>query len=528
MQRTCESLQANTQVNLQAIRKKRSRNKGKAGQVSERGYQDFNSTASNYRFTAVGEGGEKQSVAIDPGWLQCDAYTALTVYQKCAPVFAVVTARANRISSLDYSIIPENKIEDNIAKNLKDIRDIFSETPPDSMFDIGRKIKMLTEARGVLPDLRPDFSNFDSCMIRWRRRIMSVKLDRADEIQDFFMHPSKGMLWNDFAKQYTQDLLVHGRSAIYKEKIKLLNGRDRLNSIHMLPGGSVFPVKGDYVGQFLGYVQITDGMRTPQLFFQDELSLSQYMPNSSLVNGLTPIDALINLAAENLLFSDLMLKKADGSQPPEKLVVFGEPDPAFGSAPDMQSSTNQFLNKDEQRRIENKLNRKKREGAVAILSGYGNPMLVDLSKSDTLPTQMVRQDQINKYVAMAFNASNQEINETGGDGTSGRSTAESQERADNAKGIRPIIVNMEQTFTHEIIPMRYGYGYRMQFSVPMSEREKIELAKIKGDSGLWSKNEIRRDDLSLDPIRDPAFDIPTGAAPQQQMGDALTQIANRM
>lgn len=495
---------------------------------TERGYSDFNSTASNYRFTAAAENGEKRSVAIDPGWMQVDPYTALTVFQKCAPVYAVVTARANRISTLEFSIIPDKKIEDQIATNLKDIRDIFEEADEGTMYAIGKRIRLLTEARKVLPDLKPDFSNFDRCMIRWRRAIMSTKADKAKEIEDFFMQPAQGMLWNDFAKQYTQDLLVHGRAAIYKQKILMLTGRKLLHSIHMLPGGSVFPVKGDFVGEFLGYVQITDGMKEPQLFFQDELSFSQYMPNSSLVNGLTPIDALINLAAENLLFNDLMLKKADGSTPPEKLVVFGENDPNFASDPNFQNSTATFLNKDEQRRIENKLNRRKREGAVAILSGYGNPMLVDLSKADTLPTQMNRQDQINKYVAMAFNASNQEINETGGDGTSGRSTSETQERADNAKAIRPIIVTMEQTFTHEIIPQRFGYGYTMQFSVPMSEREKIELAKIKSDSGLWSKNEIRREDLHLDPVRDPAFDIPQGAQPQQQIGDALGMIANRI
>jgi hypothetical protein len=494
----------------------------------ERGYSDFNSTASNYRFTAATESGEKRSVAIDPGWLQVDPFTALTVFQKCAPVFAVVSSRANRISTLEFSIVPDKKIEDQIATSLKDVRDIFEETDPGSLYLLGKRIRLLVEARKVLPDLKADFSNFERCMIRWRRGIMSVKTDKANEITEFLMQPSKGMLWNDFSKQYTQDILVHGRSAIYKQKIKLLNGRERLNALHMLPGGSVFPVKGEYVGEFLGYVQITDGMREPQLFFQDEVSLSQYMPNSSLVNGLSPIDALINLAAENLLFNDLMLKKADGSTPPEKLVVFGENDPNFSSDPTFQTSTTTFLEKDEQRRIENKLNRRKREGAVAILSGYGNPMLVDLSRADTLPTQMNRQDQINKYVAMAFNASNQEINETGGDGTSGRSTAESQERADNAKGVRPIIITMEQTFTHEVIPQRFGYGYTMQFSVPMSEREKIELAKIKGDSGLWSKNEIRRDDLFLDPIRDPAFDIPQGAAPQQQIGGALEQIANRL
>lgn len=495
---------------------------------SNRGYADFNATAGNYRFTAKTKTGDKQSVAIDPGWMQVDSYTALTVFQKCAPVYAVVSARANRISTLEFTIIPDKKIEDQIAINLKDIRDLYEEADEPTMYALGKRIRLLNEAKKILPDLKPNFSNFDKCMIRWRRMIMSAKMDKASEIQDFFMQPAQGMLWNDFAKQYTQDLLVHGRTAIYKQSMKLLNGRSILHAVHMLPGGSVFPVKGEFVGEFLGYVQITDGMREPQLFFQDELSFSQYMPNSSLVNGLTPIDALVNLVAENLLFNELMLQKADGSTPPEKLVVFGENDPNFASDPNFQNSTAVPINRDEQRRVENKLNRMKKQGAVAVLSGYGTPMVVDLSKSDTLPTQMNRQDQINKYVAMTFNASNQEINATGGDGTSGRSTSETQERSDNAKGLRPIIVTMEQTFTHEIIPQRFGYGYSMQFSVPMSERENIELAKIKSDSGLWSKNEIRRDDLHLDPIRDPSFDIPQGAQPQQQIGDALGMIANRI
>ncbi len=488
-----------------------------------RGYQAYNEYRA-VQTSAVDKSGEIHSIEIEQQWTQLDPLTMLSIYQKCAPVFAVVTSRVNRIAALDFRIIPNTKIEDKIAANLKDCRNMFEEYSRDNYASLGKKLKIFVEIKRVLPDVFPDLSNFDAQLMRWSQAIKHQKNDRSNEIHDFLSQPAPGVYWTDYIKELSQDALVHGRWAVYKQPLQDLLGRTRIHSLYPLPGGTVVPIKGDFVGELHGYAQITDGLQQPQLFYRDEISFGRYMPNSAILNGLTPIDALVNLTAENMLFNRLMAEYADGSNRPDKVLVFGEP----ANGLDFESADGKIsdpLDKGEQRRIENKLNRIKREAGVAILSGVGTPIVMDLTRADTLAAQQARQDYINKCVAMVYNASQAEINETGGDGTSGRSTSESQERADNAKGVRPMLRNFEEVHTHDIIPSIFGYGYAMEFDSPRSDEEQIALAKMKVDSGLFSRNEVRVGDFNVDPIRDPSFDIPQGAQPAQQGAEALQAIA---
>lgn len=490
-----------------------------------RGYQSYNENRA-VQTSAIDKSGDLHSIEIEQQWTQLDPITMLSIYQKCAPVFAVVTSRVNRIASLDFRIIPDTKVEDRIAANLKDHRNMFEEYSSQEFADFGKRLRIYVEIKRVLPDVFPDLSNFDSQLLRWSQSIKHYKNDRTNEIHDFLSQPAPGFYWTDYIKELSQDALVHGRWAVYKQPIRSIVGKSRVNSLYPLPGGTVVPIKGEFVGELHGYAQITDGLQAPQLFFRDEVSFSRYMPNSAVLNGMTPLDALVNLVAENLLFNRLMADYADGSQRPDKMVVFGEP----ANGMDLTDAANipDPLDKAEQRRIENKLNRIKREAGVAILSGVGTPIVLDLTKADTLAAQQARQDYINKCVAMVYNASQAEINETGGDGTSGRSTSESQERSDNTKGVRPMLRSFEEIHTHDIIPSIFGYGYQLEFDSPRSDEEQIALAKMKIDSGLFSRNEIRTGDFNVDPIRDPAFDVPQGAQPAQQTADAMQAIASSM
>lgn len=491
--------------------------------TSSRGYRSY-ASFRDIGVTGYDQQGEAHNVRIEQMWGELDPLTKLQIYQKCPPVFAVVSGRANRISSLEFSIMPFKKIEDQIAYELKCKRDHFNDIDATNFYAFGQRAKLFAEMSKMLPHLRPDLSNFDRELYQWSKRIKGEVADKCNEIKDFFMQPSRGVQWSEFIKQCTVDLLVHGRLAIYKQQLKGVLG-SRLGGIIPLPGGSVYPVKGEYVGEFLGYVQMVDGFKEPQLFHTDEVCFMQYLPNSGVANGLSPIDSLLNLVSENLLFSEMMARYADGSKPPEKAVVFGEPANGFGFG-DTGGYTDP-IDKGEQRRIENKLNRIKREAGVAILTGIGTPMVLDLTRADTLASQMQRQEQIDRSVAMVYNSSNMEINQTGGDGTSGRSTSETQERAENQKAIRSTIVIFEEKFTHEIIPQAFGYGYYMQFSSPRSDEEKVNLAKLKKDSGLFSTNEIRVEDFNRDPYG-PEYDLPQAAAPQQQQTDALMSIANKL
>lgn len=488
-----------------------------------RGYKSY-ATFRDIGVSGRDNEGELHSVRIEQMWGELDPLTKLQIYQKCAPVLAVVSGRANRISSLEFSILPQKKIEDEIAHELKSKRDQFSEIDGWSAYEIGQRVRLYSDMRKFLPGLRLDMANFDKELYRWSKAVKSRVTDRCNEIKEFFLQPSRGVQWSEFIKQGVVDLLVHGRGALYKQQVQDIRG-SRLAGLMWLPGGSVYPIKGEYVGEFLGYVQMVDGWKEPQIFHTDEVCMMQHLPNSGVANGIAPIDSLLSLVSGNMLFSDLMARYADGSNYPEKAVVFGEP--ANGMPADSGQFFNDPIDKGEARRIENKLNRLKREAGVAILTGVGTPMVLDLTRADTLNTQMQWMPHIDRYVAMVFNSSNQEINQTGGDGTSGRSTSETQERAENQKAIRSTIVTFEEKFTHEIIPQAFGYGYYMQFSSPRSDEEKVNLAKTKKDSGLFGVNEIRVSDFNADPLG-PEFDIPQGAPPQQQTTEALTAIANKL
>ena len=466
-----------------------------------RGIQVINA-AELYKVSAKDKYGRKHNVGIDDRHLRLSYEDKLRMYEKCPPVLGVVTSRANRMSTLDYSVVQTKHSEDEIVSELKEWRDIFHEyNIPGSMYYFGKRARAYQEIKRRI-DVLPDLSNFDAALKRWAKDINHKTQKSVAEIEDFFAHPNPDMLWNEFIKIITQDLLIQGAMATYKKD----------GNLYPLPGGTVYPIKSQYVGGPSGYVQIPVWGDSPQLFFKDEMAYAQYMPNSNIAVGICPLEALTNLVAENLLFSVLMAEKADGSEAPQKLLVFGAPQ-SIGDAGN--DAVEVPLDTDEQARAEKILNSKQKERAVKIITGYGTPAILDLSKADTIGTQLERQNKIDQYVAMVFNASNAEINQTGGDGTSGRSTSESQERADNSKGVFPFVRIVEELFTHQIIPYKYGYGWEMKFSTPMSESEKVDIAMKKAQSGIFDVNEIRVNDFQVEAYPEQIYDRPQAQQPPQ-------------
>jgi hypothetical protein len=406
-----------------------------------------------------------------------------------------------------------------MVQQLRDWRSIFLEYSGNEFMSLGVRVKMLQLLRQHLHELLPDLSNFDSSLMRWSRKIRNVNADRAFEIKDFFMCPSPDKIWPDFIKEFVADLHIHGRAAIYKQVVD-----GKVSNLYILPGGTVFPVQGKFVGQWHGYIQIPEGMRygkfEPQIFFSNELSFARYMPNSSILNGMTPIDALVNQVSEHLLFDRLMAEQADGTKAPEKLLVFGQQ--GIGIDPsDIADTGGDPVDADEQRRVELKLNQARRRAGIATLTGYGTPVQIDLSKENTMQIQMQRQDQIKKMVGLVFNATNVELNETDSGGTSGRSTAEVQERVENQRGVRPILRIIEELFSRTIIPFKFGYGWQMQFATPKSDSDQVELGKNMVESGLFSVNEVRVNEFNAEPISDPEFDKPKSPSAQPQQQEAV-------
>lgn len=411
----------------------------------------------------------------------------LMIFQLCPPIQGIVTSRAHRISGTKINIEPDKKVEDRIVEELRSKKQIWVEmgTQEGVEYKVARA-QIYAQMKYYLSDLFLDMTNFETSLLRWKKKINFKKVDRCNEVLDWLQEPSNGVKWQDFVKQYIVDLHVHGTAAIYKE---VLN--DRLENLYILPGGTVIPLRSEFVTSAYGYVQIVSGYE-PELYFADELSFSQYVPISEKSYGVIPLEALINKTTEYLLFDKRMADEADGTKPPEKAVIVTDNSP-FGSADkDMLLP----LDADEQMRIEKKLNDPIKTGVITLTGT--NATVIDLSRENLMDLMTRRQEFLEKSMAMCFNMSNVEINQTGSSDTSGRSTSETQAEIDQGKGIIPIQKNIEVHFNQDILPFRFGDGYNLAFDITKSEVEKYDLLTKK--KGFYTINEIRVNDLNEDPL----------------------------
>lgn len=430
------------------------------------------------------------------------------VVRQHSTVFGLVTGRMNRISAFEWDIIPEYKKEDETEYYAKCLRARIKELGTQSglAFRIA-SARLYGELNKILPDCFPDLSNFDAALLRRKRRIQSAKKRDCEEVEAWLREPNIHDDYEEFVKTYVYDMLTHGVAAIYKE---YLSGR--LENFYVLPGGSVFPLRARYVGGYEAYAQVIYGYPT-QIFFQDEISFDRYVPSSARAYGWVPVEALVNKVTEGLMFDKLMAEQADGTRPPEKVLIFGSnKDPYDPMSSDDQGAP---IPEEENRRIEKIFNEKKKY-SVRSITGYGTPFLLDMSKENTMDIQMRRQDQLDKAIALAFNATNNEINQTGSEGTSGRSTSEVNSEIDHGKGVMPMLIQIENFFNKDIIEMRYGPGYCYEYKKTESEKEKMELYQTQLSTGLYSVNEIRVKELNEDPFPDSQFDFPAAAVPKAQ------------
>ncbi len=483
---------------------------GNTPQPSPRGY-DVYSYSQLMGLTGKDKDGNIQHVDYQVPVFALDPYTRVEIFKLCAPVFGVVTSRMNRISALEYTVIPDSKNEDKTVQRLKYLKSLHSEYPTDSFYALGVRMECVKEIRECLPEILPDLSNFDKALYRWHKLIKNSKQDVADEISDWLQQPNQDQEWVDFIKAWVFDLMVHGVGALYKEELN-----NKVENIYILPGGSVYPVQEERVGGVSAYIQ-TMMTLDPLVLYKDEIVYSSYIPSSASKYGFVPLDALVNKVAESLLFDKLMADQADGTRPPEKILVFGE-NTQFGDFKGMDNFT-MPLRKEEQQRIEHIIN-EARMGAVRVLSGYGQPFTLDLTRENTMSTQMQRQEAILKDIALVFNMSNMEVNLSGGDGTSGRNTSEAQAEIENAKGTRPITKLIESRINKQVLPFRFGSGYKLEFITEQSEQEEYQTISSKMQTGIYTVNEIRIE-KGLDPFDDQQFDRPPNTQPSQgqdQMG----------
>ena len=404
------------------------------------------------------------------------------IFKLCTPVFAVISGRMNRISAFDFNIVADKKYADRQYEALKNYYQIWKEYQ--GATDIKYRIvkaKMFGEILRILPDVLPDCSNFRMALMRWSKRINVVDEDKGEEIKEWLLSPNGNENWQSLCKKWIYNLMVHGALATYKE---VQNGK--IENIYELSGGTVVPLRGMYVGGVNAYVQIIQGLQ-PQIYYSDELSYASYLPSPAQSYGHIPLEALINKIAETMLFDQLMAEQADGSKPPEKMIIVADNSP-FG---DMKNEFKVPISEDEQKRIETKVNQPKKN---AIMTFSGNTVqVVDLSRENTMAIQMERQKDVRSEVAMVFQASDIEVNLTGSENTSGRSTSEAQMELMHSKGVMPIVSLLQNMITKEILPYRYGHGWTFEFATGRTEDADIETIVKKAASGIFSINELREE-----------------------------------
>jgi len=451
-----------------------------------------------------------------------DPYFLLTpdqrvrITQSCSMVLGIVTSRMNRISARKFNIVSDREQEDLIVDKFRDINNLIKEyaNALEPAYIIA-KARLTNFLRSKLIELNPDLSNFDACLLRWSKNNKQQTKSKADSIKSWLEQPNQNDTWEDFIKQWVFDEMIQGSVAIYKQTTN-----NRLDNMCVLAGGTTLPIRDLFVTSKTGYLQIVPN-QTPQIFYTDELIYSRYIPISSRSYGLVPLEALINKITESLFFDKLMADQADGTKLPEKMIVVTDNNP-FGK---MDDTFKLPINKGEQKRIEKKINTPIK-GGVMTFSG-NTATVVDLTRENTMATQMQRQKDLREDIAQVFNMSNMEVNLTGGEDTSGRSTSESQGEIEEGKGTLPMMAEIENRMTKEAIIYRgLGSGYRLEFQAEESETKELERLRLKYSTGLFSLNEIRIKDLNLNPFDNEQFNEPPSAQ-QQPMGSEVNPFNMR-
>jgi hypothetical protein len=440
------------------------------------------------------------------------------IFKLSSPILGLISSRMNRISSLDFNVTTQKYNEDKIVYQIKAYKELYDEYKNDVDFkSIILKAKIVNNIKEYLVDIKPDLSNFDRALLRWKKRIDMLNTEKTGEIYDWLMEPNQETSWIDYMKKVVYNLMIHGCEGTY------LQMQDNvLENFDSLPGGTIFRIKNPYFSGVAGYIQVVE-YYDPQIFWGDEILYMSYLPSSVQNTPFIPLEALINKVTESLYFDKLMADQADGTKPPEKMVIITNTAHPFGDV--NSESLDVSLDKDEQVRIEEKIN-EPRKNAVMTFSG-NNAQIVDLSRENTMPIQMQRQKDIREEVALVFNASNIEVNLTGSQNTSGRETSESQIELTQGRGIAPIAKLIMEGVNKKLIPYRYGTGYCFEFDIALNEKEELELDLLKLRTGDLTQNELR-ESKNKPLFEGEQYDLPRDSSLiQEQPGTEFNPLVTR-
>lgn len=434
----------------------------------------------------------------------------IEMFKRSSMLQGVVTSRAKRVSALNWKVVKKGTDDQRKIADLKEWKELYDEFDGIDIKSSVVRYQLKTRIKKYMPEVKDDMSNFDSALRRYRRRIDRANEDRSTEIENWLKEPSMGVKMTDFLHAMVVDLMIHGADGIYKEK----NEQGLIENFYLTAGGTIFPYKQVHVGGPEIYFQIIPSLEA-KAYFADEMSYIKYVPVSWQVIGEVPLEALINKVAETLLFDKRSADQADGTKPPEKLVVFAkDPTPMGGLTDNMFELP---MAKGEQKRIEAKLNTARKE-AIATISGVGTPTVVDLSKADTFTAQQARQDKLLRDMALIYNMTNMEVNLAGGEFTSGKETSDVQKEIEQEKGIGPIVKKIQEFINTDILPYRFGSDFEFQFDIGLSEQEQTELEQAQVNTGTYTINEIR-EKRGDDVFPEPEYNRPPAGVLDNNNGD---------
>jgi phage portal protein BeeE len=482
----------------------------KVDEKQNRGAQVY-SLSSIMALSGYNKQGKQTAITTDNPYFVLCPEERNSIFQLSSPVFGIVSSRMNRISGLNFEINKNMDEVDEQCETFKNTYDIIIELSDSEEIEektTSEVLRLFLVEK--IPTLRKDLSNFDKALLRWKKQKQKEAKEQSEALKQWLMHPNPSETWTDFVKIWVYDLLIHGTDAIYKDVVDGM-----LNNIQHLAGGSTIPVRTPFVDSQEAYIQSID--YNYQVFYEDEIVFSQYMPVSWRSYGMIPLESLINKVAESLFFDKLMSEQADGTKPPEKAVLITN-DMNFGS----DITLDVPIEAAEQKRIEEKFNQPIKNGIMTFAGN--NVSVVDISKENTMEFQNKRQKDIREEVALVFNTSNIEANLTGSENTSGRSTSEVQQEIEQGKGITPILRTIEQKINDEILPYRAGPNFTFKFIIETSEEEQVDLLTKKVQSNLWSVNELRIEDLNRRPFDDDKYNNPIGQQPENNEQNITEEV----
>lgn len=475
------------------FRRKKTTNEPK--RLVQRGYNIYH-IAQVMPISGIDKHGDIQHGEYELPWFTLSPYERIEISKKSSFIFGMVTNRMNRIGSLDFAVVPEKEDLDKKIAELKRLKSIHADFINSGLEKYVMAAQLIRdEIAKTLVDVMPDLSNFNRALVRYNRKITAYKSDHCHEIEDWLMKPNKNDNFEDIVKKYVYDLLIHGTVNLYKER----NQDNIITRYHILPGGSVYPLRAEYVTDFTYFAQVVPGLPT-LIYDKTEIVSDSYAPTSANEYGLVPLDAVVNKVSEQLLSEAYWAGQADGTAPPEKIIAIEDRSQIPGLPP-------MPMDPKEQKRIESTLNQY-RKAAVRTITGTGPIAVLDISKRDMMAEQLDRIREIKKDMALVFNMTNMEINESGSDATSGRETSEAQKDQEKQKGTYPIIKSFQEKITYELITPKFGPGCRLKLKSSNDEYEQLELIKAKMETGVYSPNQILEEDLNREPFEGEKYNFP--------------------